>query len=148
VVKDWAKRAVFFINYGSHKCSCNNEEYFPSKWKIYLKFCNCFRFLHDSITSFQLLLFSPISVDILFYNLLLLHTIIFGSHASWTRTILVAFVDIPCTSWDCINLLFSGLAKPEYVGDIRLTRRVMLRHNKTGNFIFWLYFSILCAHND
>ena len=62
-------------------------------------------------------------------------------NAPWTRTIFDSFVDVmlfnPAGS---IDVLLSGLAKPEYVGDIKPRRRIMARHTKLKNFIFCLTF--------
>jgi hypothetical protein len=45
-----------------------------------------------------------------------------------------------------VEVSFCGLAKPEYVGDIKPRKRVMLIHNKPKYFIFCLTFCI--PYND
>ncbi|HZL23998.1 MAG TPA: hypothetical protein VFC05_11780 [Nitrososphaeraceae archaeon] len=59
-----------------------------------------------------------------------------SAHAPWTRTILVVFFVKLCIPWDCVKVLFSGLAKPENVGDVKITIKVIVRHNKGKNLTF------------
>ena len=56
-----------------------------------------------------------------------------GTHSAWSRLMANIFVHI---------CLFSGVAEPEYAGDIKLTRSITLRGNKPKNFIFSLFFCI------